>query len=118
MSKETVVIFNPGFSVADAENVTYSYDGEHLYIHFVDWQENQIKVKCENTFGFKFQSAEYQLSEDERFDSVYLVYNSQWIEYHKEQDAAWSSEEWKHYKLNFNECCVIEVLCSKLDKVI
>ncbi|AZZ96286.1 hypothetical protein [Pseudoalteromonas sp. R3] len=105
-----------GFSVADAEDIAFKFDGSDLVLEFNDWQENHITIKCENTLGFKFQTAEYEMSESERFDSCHIVNDSEWVKEHLKQGEAWESESWFHYKLNFNAAGVVEVLCSKLAK--
>jgi len=113
---EIIDISELGFSVADAEDITFSFDGSDLVLEFNDWQENHISVKCENTLGFKFQNAEYEISDSERYDSSHIVHDSAWVKEHIKQGEAWKNEDWFHYKLNFNAAGIVEVLCSKLVK--
>lgn len=112
-----VEVVDLGFSVADAENIKFQFDGEHLILEFVDWQEQLVSVKFENTIGYRYQLAEYQLSDLERFDSTHIVNDSEWINIHFEQGEAWSSQQWYHYKFNFNAGGIIEVLCTGVQKI-
>lgn len=111
---QNIEIVDLGFSVADAEDITFKFDGADLVLEFSDWQGNHIMIKCENTLGFKFQNAEYELSESERFDSCHIVKDSDWVKEHLRQGEAWKGENWLHFKLNFNAAGIVEVLCSKL----
>ena len=86
---QNVEIVDLGFSVADAEDIT---------------------------LGFKFQNAEYELSDIERFDSCHIVHDSEWLKEHLKQGEAWKDESWFHYKLNFNAVGIVEVFCSKVVK--
>lgn len=113
---QSIQIIDLGFSVADAEDIAFKFDGADLVLEFSDWQEKHIVIKCENTLGFKFQNAEYELSESERFDSCHIVHSSEWVKEHIKQGEAREEENWLHYKFNFNAAGVVEVLCSKLSK--
>lgn len=113
---QCIEIIDLGFSVADAEDIAFKYDGANLVLEFKDWQEKHVTIKCENTLGFKFQNAEYELSGSERFDSCHIVHGSEWVKEHLKQCEAWEGENWLHYKFNFNGAGVVEVLCSKLAK--
>ncbi len=105
-------IVDLGFLVADADAVAFQFDGEHLVLKFMDWQEQPMSVKFENTIGYRYQLAEYTLSEDERFDSSHVIHESEWLKSHVEQSEAWGGTEWFHYKLNFNAGPTVEVLCT------
>jgi len=113
---QNVELVDLGFSVADAEDITFKFDGADLVLEFNDWQENHVSIKCENTLGFRFQNAEYELSDSERFDSCHIIHDSQWVKEHLKQGEAWENETWCHYKLNFNAAGIVEVLCSNLVK--
>jgi len=113
---ETLEIVELGFSVADAEDITFKFDGSDLILQFNDWQEKKVVVKCLNTLGFKFQNAEYEISSSERFDSCHIVHHSKWLEEHIKQGETWGNESWSHYKLNFNASGIVEILCSQLIK--
>ncbi len=112
-----VEIINLGFSVADAVGIKFQFNGDHLQLDFVDWQGNPVSVKFENTIGFRYQLAEYQISNSERFDSTHIVKDSEWVKTHLDQGEAWPSENWNHYKLNFNGGSIIEILCSNVIEI-
>ena len=101
-----------GFSVEDAKNVTFRFDGEHLELEFTDWQEQPVSVRFENTIGFRYQLAGYKLSSEERFDSSHMIHESDWLKLHLDQNEAWDGPKWFHFKLNFNAGPTIEALCT------
>ena len=109
-------IIDLGFSVADAEGIKFRFDGENLYLEFTDWQEESAIVRFENTIGYRYQLAEYSTCDNESYDSVHIIKNSDWLKTHREQNEAWDDVQWYHYKLNFNAGGVIEVLCTKAVK--
>ena len=86
---EKYEIIDLGFSVADADDIAYSYDSGVLLLSFTDWQEQTIKVKFENVLGFKCQDAEYYNSESERYDCCHIVHDSEWLKLHKAQQMTW-----------------------------
>lgn len=97
---QVIEVIDLDFSVADAEDITFKFDGDGLVLEFYDWQENHITIKCENTLGFKFQKADYELFSSERYDSCHVVHDSEWVNEHLKQGEAWENESWFHYKLN------------------
>ncbi len=111
---ENYKIIDLGFSVADAEDISFGYESGDLLLSFTDWQDNKITVKFENALGFKYQDAEYYNSESERYDSCHIVENSEWLQLHENQSMTWENETWNQYKLNFNAGGVVEVLCSNI----
>ena len=114
---QSVEIVDLGFSVADAEDIKFHFDGEHLILEFIDWQEQPISVKFENTIGYKYQLAEYWLSDEERFDSTHRVKDSEWVKIHLEQGEAWDAQKWYHYKINFNAGGIVEILCTDVKNI-
>ena len=66
----------------------------------------------ENTIGCRYQAGEYRICDQERFDSTHLIQNSQWLARMHEAGETWDGVQWCHYKLNFNEIGVLEVLCT------
>ncbi len=105
-------IVQPGFSVADAESITFRQQGRELVLEFVDWRERPVVVAFENTVGFRHQMADYTLCEGERFDSTHVIHGSEWLRVHRDQNQLWGDQPWIHYKLNFNAGGVVEVLCT------
>jgi len=109
---ERYEIVDLGFSVADAEGISFGYNGDHLLLTFEDWMEKSVRVEFKNVLGFRFQEADYYNSNSERDDCCHIVRDSIWLQAHKDQGLLWGDETWRHYKLNFNAGGIIEVLCS------
>ena len=114
---QNIEIIDLGFSCADATNISFQYKNEDLVLSFLDWQEKPVSIRCKNLLGFKIQRAEYYISNSERDDSSYLVKDSNWVKAHVSQGSCTITEKYYHYKINFNACCVVEVLCTKLTKI-
>ncbi len=114
---EKAEIIDPGFDIADGEDVGYSFDGDKLTFRFTDWKEQHIEVECKNVIGFKYQWATYEYFPEERFDSSHVIHHSKWLQQHIKQGEAWEGEKWQHYKLNFNAAGVMEILCSSMVKI-
>ena len=111
-----IEIVDLGFSVADAEDIKFNFDGDHLVLTFIDWRAKPVSVRFENTIGYRYQRADYWLSDNERYDATHIVQDSKWLNDHLEQGEAWRSQTWYHYKLNFNAAGIIEVLCTGIKK--
>ena len=110
-------IIDPGFSVADAHDVVFRYDGENLLLRFRDWRETIVHVVFENTIGFGYRSGEGLIHDGERFDACHLIRDSEWLLSMQETGEAWEGATWSHYKLNFNEVGVLEVLCTGIGSI-
>ena len=97
------------FSVADAEYPEIQQVDGDVVLRFKDWQENAVEVFFADSIAFKWQMAE-ELNPEERYDSCYEVLNSVWLKLHIDKEVIPTSEGYKHYKFNFNELGVFEVL--------
>src|SRR5262245_15018822 len=106
-----------GFSVADGERVEVSYAGQTLRVSFINWQEKTVSFLCNDTLAFRWQEAEYTISDQERYDSVYEIIDSAWLRQHEEQHITWESSTFHHYKLNFNAAGILEMICSKVERI-
>jgi hypothetical protein len=104
-----------GFSVADGEKIEVRYQSQTLRVSFVDWQEEPVSFVCHSTLAFRWQEAEYTLSDQERNDSTYEVVDSAWLQQHQEQHMTWEGTTFHHYKLNFNAAGILEMICSKIE---
>ncbi len=60
-----------------------SFDGGALSVSFTDWKEDNVRFVCADTLAFRWQRAEYYLSKEERFDSIYEVQSSDWLRSHR-----------------------------------
>ncbi|MEJ1364541.1 MAG: hypothetical protein RPU42_05500 [Candidatus Sedimenticola sp. (ex Thyasira tokunagai)] len=114
--KEKAEIINPGFDIADGEDVRFSFDGDKLRFEFTDWKDQKITVECQNTIGFKYQWATGEYLDEERYDSSHIIHHSKWLKQHTKEGETWEGEQWGHYKLNFNAAGVMEILCSNIKK--
>ncbi|WP_036254426.1 hypothetical protein [Methylobacter sp. BBA5.1] len=106
---ETAKLIQPGFSTADAEYPEIHQEDGDVTLKFKDWQENQIEVFFADAVAFKWQMAESFLS-GERDDSSYEIKGSDWLQLHVKQGEIAESEEYKHYKFNFNGIGQFEIL--------
>ena len=105
-----------GFSVSDAEDPKFKYDGENLKVSFIDWREQQIDLLCSDVIALRWQRAEYQIDESDRYDSTCIVHNSKWLKAHNDQHETWPNAQFNHYKLNFNAAGILELICTKIIK--
>jgi len=106
---EIVKLIQPGFSTADAEYPEIHQEDGDVVLRFSDWQEKKIEVFFSDPIAFKWQMAE-SFHDEERDDSCYEVLNSKWLDLHVKQGEIGVSEEYKHFKLNFNGCGQFEIL--------
>jgi len=111
----TARIIHPGFDVADGEDVGLEYSGQNLEVRFTDWREEAVSFSCLETLAFRWQEAEYEIADGERFDSIHEIENSPWLQQHIEQSMTWGDEPFHHYRMNFNAPDVLEVICRELE---
>ena len=104
-------LIETGFSTADAEfPEIHQVDGD-VVLSFRDWQERLVEVFFSDHIAFRWQMAEI-LQDKEKDDSCYEILNSSWIDLHIKQGIISQSEEYKHYKFNFNSCGQFEILAQ------
>jgi hypothetical protein len=115
MSKPVAQIVDLGFSVADGKGIRVSYENQTLSISFVDWQEKAVAFIGRDTIAFRWQEAEYVLSDQERYDSPHEIIGSPWLRQHEEQRMTWEGTTFHHYKLNFNAAGILEMICSRIE---
>jgi hypothetical protein len=65
MSQPVPQLVDLGFSVADGEKIKVSCENQALRVSFVDWQEQPVVFLCRDTVAFRWQEAEYILSDKE-----------------------------------------------------
>jgi hypothetical protein len=102
---------NLGFSIADAEDVNLSYDGEVLQLRFMDWQGRRLAVRFDDAVAFRWQRAE-DIQPGEAYDGSNIVRDSAWLAAHRRQQEA--AGDHRHLVLNFNAAGRLEVLCSRV----
>ncbi len=87
------------------------YSKGKLRLTFIDWREERIQHSFEEVFGFKWEDAQNLSSI--RDDSCYEIIGSEWLKVHIELNAITDYGAYSHYKLCFNACGVLDVLCNK-----
>lgn len=65
MNDALAEIIDLGFSVADGERIKLSYADQTLRVSFLDWQEKLVSFICHDAIAFRWQEAEYVLSDQE-----------------------------------------------------
>ena len=114
---KSIRVINPGFAVADAEDVTFSFNGQNVYVQFTDWRARPVHLVFENAIGLRWQDSDTHDDNRGQFDSVHLVEHSQWLMHVNERDCTEDGLQLLHYVLNFNEVGTLDVLCSELRMV-
>lgn len=107
---EIAKLIQSGFSTADAEYPQIHQEDGDVILRFKDWQEKEVEVFFADPIAFKWQMAE-SFHKEERDDSSYEILNSEWLALHLKQGGISESEEYRHYKFNFNGCGQFEILC-------
>ena len=113
---EVAKLIQPSFSTADAEFPDVHQEDGYVVLMYKDWQENTVKVFFADPMAFKWQMAETFYEDEDRDDSCYVIENSKWLESHMEQSMAAETEEYNHYKFNFNGCGQFEILATNFTK--
>ncbi len=98
-----------GVHTADAEDVAVQFTKGDLVLTYVDWQERPRRKEFVGVLAFRWQEFD---EEGIRDDVVYEVVNSDWLERQCELQAVRSSDH-VHYKLCFNACGTLDVLCRR-----
>jgi hypothetical protein len=118
MNNTIARIIDLGFSVADGAEVRVSCENQMLSVSFVDWQEKRVSFVSHDTLAFRWQEAEYVLSDQERDDSSYEISGSAWLQQHEEQGMTGEGTVFHHYKMNFNAAGVLEMICSRIERIV
>ena len=113
---EVAKLIQPPFSTADAEYPEIHQEDGDVILRYKDWQENIIEVFFAEAMAFKWQMAEVFYEGEDRDDSCYLIENSEWLKSHMQQSMAAETEEYNHYKFNFNGCGQFEILATSFTK--
>lgn len=110
---EIAKLLNPPFSVADGENPKFDYTGDELYLSFIDWHEEEVRVLFKDCVAVKWQNADSTGPED-RDDCTYEIQNSEWLKLHLDQRMVEPEEKHRHFKLCFNAAGVLEVIATEM----
>mgnify|MGYP003384961329 CR=1 FL=1 len=100
------------FSTAGAEYPEIHQTEGDVILRFKDWREQPVEVFFSDPIAFKWQMA-ICLSQNERDDSCYEILESEWLALHIKEEEVSASEEYVHYKFNFNECGQFEIISPR-----
>jgi hypothetical protein len=100
---------DPGFTTADAEYPSMSFDGRELQLRFADWREQPVLITFRDVSRFEWSDEPDDYFDGEPYDGTSVVRNSGWIP----RIAADGSQ---HLRLNFNACGGrLDVACLSFD---
>jgi|SRR6056297_2518055 len=100
---------DPGFTTADADYPTMSYDGGDLQLRFVDWQERPVLVTFHDVSRFEWSDKPDDYFDGEPYDGTCTVQQSGWI-------PCITGRDCQHFRLNFNACGGrLDVACVSFD---
>jgi hypothetical protein len=102
---------NLGVSTADAEDVCLRFDSSELILSFTDWQAKHQELCFADVLAFRFEELDEASIRD---DTTYEVLDSPWLARQAELQAV-SLTGLAHYKLCFNACGALDVLCRRFD---
>ncbi len=105
----TCVATNIGIHTADAEAVAVRFTGAELHLTFTDWQEQPRAFTFDDVLAFRWQEFAEQGIRD---DMTYEVTESPWLAEQATLQAV-PADEYAHYKLCFNACGVLDILCRR-----
>ena len=81
-----------------------------LALTFVDWQEQPRRAAFADVLAFRWQEFDER---DIRDDVVYEVTDSEWLARQAKLQAV-EAEGYVHFKLCFNACGTLNVLCRRV----
>ena len=111
---ETAEIIDPGFSVADAENVFISTVKSGLEVEFKDWKEKKKRIFFVDAVSYRWDQIDWKCLEGERYDCTHIIHNSEWLKEHLGQNSVEENEGYYHYRLNFNAAGTLQVLARDI----
>jgi hypothetical protein len=108
----TFVQVDIGVHTADAEDVAVQFSSGDFVLTFVDWQEQPRRKVFGDVLAFRWQEFD---EEGIRDDVVYEVRDSDWLARQARLQAV-EAEGYAHYKLCFNACGTLDVLCRRVEE--
>ena len=99
-----------GLHTADAEEVAVQFSSGDLVLTFVDWQEQPRRKVFSDVLAFRWQEFD---EEDIRDDVVYEVKDSDWLARQARLQGV-ETDGYVHYKLCFNACGTLDVICCRV----
>ena len=107
---QTLVQRYIGIHSADAERVSLVYRHQDLSISYVDWQDVPRTVSLGQVLSFKWQERDMEAAP--RDDTSFQVLDSTWL--HEQTHGMPGTESLVHYKILFNACGVLDVICGEV----
>jgi hypothetical protein len=98
-----------GVFTADAENVSLRFEAGELVLTYIDWQERPRCTSFRGVLAFRWQEFD---EESIRDDASYEVVGSPWLERQCRLQSV-PARDCAHYKLCFNACGTLDVLCRR-----
>ena len=102
-----------GVHTTDAERVEIAFSGGNLQIRYLDWQEQPRELLMPQTLAFRWQDDEDGSAP--RDDTTYEVTGSTWLKTQLERSALSDDGRFRHYKLCFNACGTLDVICHAIE---
>lgn len=100
---------DPGFSTADAEFPSMSFDKGSLELRFVDWRERSVLVTFRGVSRFEWSDEPDDSFRGEPHDGTCVIRKSGCV-------PRLAADECQHYRLNFNACGGrLDVACVSFD---
>ena len=97
-----------GFSTADADHPSMTYDSGNLALMFRDWQEQLVCAVFRNVSRFEWTEEPVDFFDGEPYDGSCIVRDSQW-------PPSIDGAKCEHYRLNFNACGGrLDVACDSI----
>lgn len=106
----TFVQVDIGVRTADAEKVAVQFSSGDLVLTFVDWREQPRRAVFTDVLAFRWQEFDEQGIRD---DVVYEVEQSDWLARQTQLQGV-PGAGYVHYKLCFNACGTLDVLCKRV----
>jgi len=106
---DEAVLVDLGIQSADAEGVSFRFQDGKLHLEFVDWREQHQSVTFADVMAFRWQAFD---EADLRDDATYEVLKSTWLARQSELQSV-PADGLAHYKLCFNACGCLDVICRR-----
>jgi len=110
---ETVVLLEPGFSTTDAEYPDFALRGNTLFLDFVGWHGQHMRVRFDDIAGVRWDECESDSTEP-CDDCVYAIVDSEWVKRLHHTGGREPTEVHRHFKLCFNANGPLEVLATDM----
>ena len=101
-----------GFSTADGEQMRLAFDGADLTLSFHDWRGQPVAAVFRDVLAFRWGQ---EVSADvPRDDIAYEILGSPELGRELQLNGLTDAVGYAHYKLCFNACGVLDVMCRHI----